>query len=469
MPGYSDVVVGLQYGDEGKARVVDMIAGDYDIIARFNGGANAGHTIETEDGQKVALNQVPSGIFYPEKILYTGSGCVIDFGKLADEIKSLEAIGIELKGRYHISPQVTVVQPSHILIDGANGKAVGTTKKGIGPAYADRAYRMLGSQLRNLRAGDVLDDPDGSFAIMTENLMQAARQFGLDAGDTEAAVREMREGFEYVKEYIQDDPQFIEKHVRSGKKVLFEGAQSVMLDVVKGYVPFVTSSNTVAAAAYTGGDLPPQYHRKTIGIAKAVMSRVGHGPFPSEFGGAQSEEYCMSAKEDGSPTYGRSLEKEYDIEALIKSTDEFEMGKAMRILSGEYGTVSTRPRRVGSLDLALLDYTIRMNGVDELFITKCDILREYSRTASGKMPVTTGYTLGGEAIDYVPATTERYYHSKAVVEEMDSFSEDLTEMRKPDELPEALHAFLKRIEEDTGTKVIGIGVGPQRNQYVSFD
>ena len=467
-PGFADVVIGLQYGDEGKARVVDMIASSYDIIARFNGGANAGHTIETEDGVKVALNQVPSGIFYKEKMLYTGSGCVVDFDKLAKEIANLEKIGISLSGRYHISPQATVVQPHHLLLDGATGRSVGTTNKGIGPAYADRAYRMLGNQLKHIRVGDVLDNPEAMLEAMRENLREAGDRFGLQCENPEEWIEVVRSGFEAIRDYIQEDPLFLEKQVRSGKNVLFEGAQSVMLDVSKGYVPYVTSSLTTAGAAYSGGDLPPKYHRKTIGIVKAVMSRVGHGPFPSEFGGRRSEDYCMKANPDGSPAYGRPVEGQYDVDALMRSSDEFEMGKGMRILSGEYGTVSTRPRRVGALDLALLNYTVGMNAVDELFITKCDLLREYSRTEDGLMPLCVAYELGGKRIDYVPGTTGAYYEAKPIIERMPGFSEDISNMRKPEELPPALKDFLSRIERDSGVKVIGIGTGPKRDQVVNF-
>ncbi len=469
MAGYADVLIGLQYGDEGKARVVDMIAKDYDIIARFNGGANAGHSIETDDGLKVALNQVPSGIFHSNTLLYSGSGCVIDFPRLAKEIANLEDLGIDLTGRFFISPQATVVQPSHYLIDGIGGGEVGTTKKGIGPAYADKAYRMLGTQLKNIRTGDMVDDPEGLFMVMRQNLKDTIQAYRLDASEIEPLMEDQRRGFEAVKKYILDDPLFLEKKVREGNSVLFEGAQSAMLDVTKGYVPFVTSSQTIAAAAFTGGDLPPHYHRKTIGIAKAVMSRVGHGPFPSEFGGKRSESYCMEANADGSPRYGQAIESAYDLEALLMSEDPFEVGQAMRVLSHEYGTVSTRPRRVGSFDLALLDYTIRTNGVDELFITKCDTLNVYSRTTDAAMPVTVGYKLDDQVIDYVPATTLRYYRAEPVIEFMEAFSEDITDVRKEQDLPAALLGFIKRVEHETGTKVIGIGTGPRRNQAVYFE
>ncbi|MBL4693788.1 adenylosuccinate synthetase [Candidatus Gracilibacteria bacterium] len=463
--GYADVLVGLQYGDEGKARVVDMIADQYDIIARFNGGANAGHTVETKEGGKVALNQIPSAIFYPDKILYIGTGCVINIEKTTAEIKKIEAMGITLKGRLKISSQASVVQPHHILMDEAMGKNIGTTKNGIGPCYADRAYRMLEDRLVNVRIGDLVDDADKYFAIIEKNLTATSKLYNLEP---KADMNAIKEAFEYLKQFVELDTLYIQKQVESGKSVLFEGAQAVMLDVAKGSVPFVTSSNTVAAAAYFGGDLSPNYHRKTIGVAKAVMSRVGHGPFASEYGGMQSEEYTLESNEDGSPKFGRQVEKESDIAALIVSEDEFEMGKAMRIYSGEYGTVSTRPRRIGSLDLVQLKYAIRMNGVDELFITKCDILQHYSETKLNKLPLVISYDLDGTEIDYVPGSVDPYYRVKCLRENLDSFSEDLTAMKDHSELPESLIKYLDRIGEFCGCKMIGIGVGPEREQYVKL-
>ncbi len=467
-PGYSDVLLGLQYGDEGKARVVDMIAGDYDVIARFNGGANAGHTIETEEGLKVALNQIPSGVFKEKTLLYIGSGCVVDLRTVLREVESLGTLGIVLKGRLVISPQAALVQPHHFLEDAATGGTIGTTRKGIGPAYADRASRMRGERLLHLRAGDLLENSAHVFDEMQANL--EAWQAAHPTVVADVNVEEHRSAYARLNEilgsFIAADPAFLEKKVRDGARVLFEGAQSVLLDVVKGYVPYVTSSLTGAGAAYSGGDLSPHHHRKTIGVAKVLMSRVGHGPFVSEFGGAESEAYCMAKNPDNSSVYSRDLEKTYDIDTLLKSSNPLEVGQALRVLSAEYGTVSARPRRVGSLDLPLLKMTAQLNGVDELFLTKCDLLREYSRTASGRMPVTVGYELNGVAIDHVPSTTETYSKVKGIVEEWDGFAEDVSGCRKPAELPAALQEFLNRVGEFTGAHIMGIGVGPKRDQVV---
>ena len=471
--GYADVVIGMQYGDEGKARIVDNLASGYDVIARFNGGANAGHTIEL-NGVKVALKQVPSGIFYPEKILYIGSGCMVNLEKLADEVAALEEINVEsvpkidLSQRLKISGQVSVIQPHHMLIDAVTGGEVGTTKNGIGPAYADKAIRMNGSRLANIRIGDLVEDRDYYFKIMAENLEAAAKIYGIDVSEGKKLLESFKKGFEKIAGHVEIDPLFLQRKVENGAKVLFEGAQSFMLDVTKGSVPYVTSSNTAAAAAFLGGDLAPKYYRKTIGISKAIMSRVGHGPFPSEFGGSESEKYCMEAEKDGSPKFGKSVEAKYNIPELIKSDKALDVGKAVRIVSGEYGTVTSRPRRVGAFDLVQLAYAVKANGVSELVINKCDLLNVYALTINGKIPLVKAYELDGKKIDFVPASTKTYYRTSPVIEYHDSFPDDISSVRDAEKLPKALTELLKEIENFTGCKVTGVGVGPARDQFVSL-
>ena len=462
----STVVVGLQYGDEGKARVVDDLCRHFNVVTRFNGGANAGHTVEA-NGVKVALKQVPSGIFYPEKILYVGSGCVVNLKKLHDEILSLQEIGIKLEGRFHISCQAGLIQPHHVALDSLIGGKVGTTKNGIGPAYADRALRMWNSRLLNIRMGDLIADEDGVFKVIRENYAAVADKNDFSGFDIEAAILEMKQGLELIRPFIQMNPLFLKHTADKGNTVIFEGAQSFMLDVNKGDVPYVTSSSTAAPAAYLGGDLPPSYHEKTVGVAKVIMSRVGHGPFVSEFGGAQSEEYCMSFNDEGGPLYGKNEEAAYDIESLLASEDPFEMSKAIRSLSGEYGTVTTRPRRVGALDLVQLRYAIEVNGVDELVLTKCDLLNIYSRTAKGKIPIVKEYELEGERFsDHIPGSTAKQRLAKPIYSYVDAFSEDISNLRNYSDLPSQLKDFVSEVEEFTKCKVLGLGVGPGREQYI---
>lgn len=457
--GYADIVLGLQFGDEGKARVIDNLAQQYDIIARFNGGSNAGHTIEHGD-IKLSLHQIPSAIFYPDKTLYIGSGCVVNIQKLAKELQTVNDLGIDLSKRLKISSQATVVQPHHELLDGKLGKTVGTLGEGIGPAYADRAMRMYGDRLVHIRLGDLVDDPE-RFTSLIENNLKAV--FPDEVFDQAA----FKKALETIKDYIELDPLYMTKRVEEGAKVLFEGAQSVMLDVVKGSIPFVTSSVTIGAGAYSGGDLSPKYHRKTIGVVKALMSRVGYGPFPSEFGGKKSEEYTLERVNDKQKNT-KITEKAMDIDTMIASKDPFEMGIGLRVFSGEYGATSGRPRRIGAMDLVLLNHTVQLNGIDELVITKCDVLREYSRTAMKKMPVVTGYKLDGKTVDYVPGATSAFYRVEPIIEKREGFTQDISALRSFNALPQGVKDFIKEIETASGAKVIGLGVGPKREQYIKI-
>ncbi len=459
--GYSDVLIGLQYGDEGKAKVIDLFAEKYDIIARFNGGANAGHTI-VKDGIRLALHQIPSGIFYPEKILYIGSGCVINVEKLKSEIEEVELTGLKLDGRFHISDQAPVIQPHHIIIDKMTGKTIGTTGNGIGPCYADKALRTEEERLLNIRIGDILEAPEHFFERIRTNLKVTAERYNFDC-DFDSLMTDFINGFNGIKSYIQCDTLFLDKKIRNGARVLFEGAQSFMLDITKGTVPFVTSSSTLAGAAYSGGDLNPKYHRKTIGVVKVIMSRVGFGPFISEFGGAKSEAYCM---EEGGLAHTKDKEKSVDTGKFLASEDLFDVGIAMRVLGNEYGASTGRSRRTGMLDLVQLSYAARVNGIDELFLTKCDMLNLYGRTKSKKMPFIEKYELDGKEIDYVPGSTLTYSKVIGKMSEIESFSESIQELKSFDKLPASLLKFIDIIEKSADCKVMGIGTGPERESYI---
>ncbi|MBW4056903.1 MAG: adenylosuccinate synthetase [Proteobacteria bacterium] len=465
-PGFSDVLIGLQYGDEGKARIIDVIADEYDIIARFNGGSNAGHTIEAGD-IRISLHQVPSGIFYKDKILYVGSGCVVNPVKLIAEIDEIHAAGVSLGGRFHISSLATLVQPHHILVDKLIGGDIGTTGQGIGPAYSDRALRMKDGRLLNIRTGDLLSDFDGTLRQIRVNLEATlvANNLEIDNRHISQTMEEFANAARIVVTYIQEDTLFLSKLVRQGKNVLFEGAQSFMLDVVKGSVPYVTSSSTQAAAAYSGGDLPPTFHRKTIGVAKAIMSRVGSGPFSSEFGGPRSEAYC---KEKSSAKSFKEIERQQSAGDLLLSDDPFEVGVALRIIGNEYGATTGRPRRLGCLDLVQLAYAVKANGVDEIFLTKCDLLRDYSRTKNGTMPIVTGYLSNGKSIDYVPASVNSCRELETAVENLPCFTADISTAKSAADLPKELLTLLERINE-TSCQVRGAGVGPERDQFVLLE
>jgi adenylosuccinate synthase len=462
MAGYSDVLVGLQYGDEGKARIIDMLAKDYDIIARFNGGANAGHTIQTEKG-KIALHQIPSGVFYPEIELYIGSGCVVNVEKLVDEINSIKKLGINIDGRLHISAQATIIQPYHLLVDGKAGKGIGTTMNGIGPAYADQALRVYGKRLLNIRLGDLLHDFGSAMDYIKENLKAVSEEYELDDQLIDELAGKLGSSFKIIAPFVEKDTLFLDKQVRAGKRILFEGAQSFMLDVVKGTVPFVTSSHTMAGHAYVGGDLSPGYHRKTIGVAKAIMSRVGNGPFVSELGGKESEEYCM---EDGGKAHSKQAEAGLPLQKMLASKDMKELGIALRILGDEYGASTGRPRRIGMLDLVQLAYAARINGVDDLYMNKCDMLMDFSKSSFGGIPLVTKYTLAENEINYVPGSTEEYNNVAASTTIFPCFCSKISGLRNASEIPKELRSVISHIEKFCDCKIKGIGVGPAREQFV---
>jgi adenylosuccinate synthase len=470
--GYSDVLIGLQYGDEGKARVVDLLAKNYDIIARFNGGANAGHTVSF-DGTEIALNQVPSGIFYPDKKLYIGSGCVVNIVKLAKEIEKVESVGISLEGRLFISGQCSIIQPHHVMIDIMTGETIGTTKNGIGPAYADKANRMIDDRILNVRLASVKNDQEKYWDLVQRNYNAEQSKYSKAEIDNLIGgicnIDELRASFAKIEKYIQVDTLWMQKQAQNGARVLFEGAQSVMLDVNKGAIPFVTSSSTIASAAYSGGDLSVNFHRKVIGVAKAIMSRVGNGPFTSEFGAMQSEKYCQATNADKSPTYNRETEKAYNIDELLMSENDFELGKALRVCSYEYGVVSKRPRRIGRLDLVQLKYSCMMNGVDELVITKFDMLNIFAKTKKQVIELTTEYRLHDRVIDFIPSSSSSYYNVVGTNFAFPGFSENISEIRKLENLPEAVKTIFHKIEDFTECKIIGLGVGPERDQYIKID
>lgn len=480
MKGHSDVLVGIQYGDEGKARVIDllleMFADHYGALVRFNGGPNAGHTLEVGD-KRLALHQIPSGVFHPNLLMYVGSGCVLNLEKLLLEIKEVEQLGLALDDRFFISDQSTVIQPHHILLDSIMGKAIGTTSNGIGPAYADRALRSDGKFLRNLRVGDVLDDPTLARETIIGNFRQTLALYNLPEEirrkiDIKQKAEEIVAATATLQKEICKNPLFLDDFVRKGKNVLFEGAQASMLDVVKGTVPYVTSSHTLAGSAYVGGDLSPQYHRKTFGVAKAVMSRVGNGPFVSEFGREQSEEYCAAEeycpKQDKNvPRYRKEVESElYSVDELLKSADLFTIGIGLRMLGNEYGATTKRPRRIGMLDLVSLAHHARLNGVDDLYINKFDCLSDYGRTSLEGTPVVEAYHLNGEEIQYVPGTTKGSRDAQSVVKYYPHLKQDISGVRNYSDLPLEARDLIKVIEERTGCKVAGVGVGPEREQFV---
>lgn len=464
MVGKSKVLVGLQYGDEGKARVMDTMLDDIQIVARFNGGPNAGHTLSVGD-TTIALHQVPSGIFYPNMQLYIGSGCVVNPTKILTEISDIESKGLSVETRLHISPAASLILPQHIEVDKVYGKEIGSTGNGIGPAYADQALRTRGNVLANITVGGYLSDVLKGKNDVRLGLERCSEEFDLRL-DIASMVNSIDRDIKELSRYVEPNVSFVNRRVHDGDNVFYEGAQSIMLDCVTGLVPCVTSSRTLAAAAYTGGDLSNKYHHKTIGVAKAIMSRVGAGPFVSEFGSRRSEDYCA---EDG----GKAHSKEYELSTfaprdLLRSDDLFDIGVALRILTNEYGATTRRPRRIGALDLVMLKQNCELNGVDELYINKFDCLLEFNRTRLKGIPLVTGYDLNGKILDDMPNSVSETYATKPVFDYAPFISEDISRIRDYKDLPGSVIELIKYIENYVGTRVAGIGVGPEREQFVKI-
>jgi len=441
--GYADVLVGLQYGDEGKARVVDHLAGEYDVIARFNGGANAGHTVVTPHGT-LRLRQIPSGVLHSQVSLYIGSGCVVGLHELAAEIGMLAERGIELADRLVISNRCPIVQPAHLLRDRMHGKHIGTTGNGIGPCYAGLAARMEGDVRSVVQACDLIRNEDLAF----EHIETLAAASGHD--EVAELLNGMREAWQVIRPFVSENPVALLERVEAGARVLFEGAQSVMLDVVHGEQPWVTSSHTVPSYAFVGGDLPAKYHRRTIGVAKAIVSRVGSGPFPAELGGQRSEAYCERAAQHG---WGKADEASwYNQAELIASDDALSVGVALRMLCSEYGTGTGRPRRIGLLDIEQLRLAVLQFGVDELYLNKCDSLALFSQTHDRCIPIVIGSDNEAPLVKSFPA-----------------FDRQTLPPDNTFPLPPELDALVDWLSATIGRPLRGIGLGAERAQMRTID
>jgi len=418
--GKVDVLLGLQWGDEGKGKVVDVLTPGYDVIARFQGGPNAGHTLEFE-GQKYVLRSIPSGIFQGGKVNVIGNGVVLAPDLFMQEAKDLEKSGHDLHSRLHISRKAHLIMPTHRLLDAAyeaaKGKSkVGTTGKGIGPTYTDKVSRT------GLRVGDIFDHFEEKYAAHKarhEAILKSLNYMDYDLTDVE---RVWMEGIEYMKQFqIVDSEHEINNLLRSGKNILCEGAQGTMLDVDFGSYPFVTSSNTICAGACTGLGIGPNKIGEVYGIMKAYCTRVGAGPFPTEL---------------------------FD-----------ETGKKIRDLGHEYGAVTGRERRCGWIDLVALKYAIMVNGVTQLIMMKSDVLDGFDTVKA-----CVAYRQNGQLIDYFPYSIEEGIDP--VYEEMPGWKADMTTMTNEDEFPKEFKDYISFLEKQLETPIKIISIGPDRAQTI---
>ena len=415
-----DVVLGLQWGDEGKGKVVDVLTPDYKVIARFQGGPNAGHSLKF-DGDGFVLHTVPSGIFRKDSMNIIGNGVVVDPVILADEIRAIEAKTGPITGKLQISKRAQLILPTHRMLDAASeaakGKSkIGSTLKGIGPTYMDKTGR------NGLRIGDMLSPEfrQRYEALKQKHLgMLAQYDFKFDIAEYEqkwlAATEELRR-FEFIDSEI-----VVNRYLDSGVSILAEGAQGSMLDIDFGTYPFVTSSNTMAAGVCTGLGIAPSRVGKVIGIFKAYCTRVGSGPFPTELSDATGEE--------------------------------------LRKTGNEYGATTGRPRRCGWLDMVALKYAVMMSGVTELIMMKADVLNSFKT-----IKVATAYNIGGEEVDHFPF--ECGEDLTPVYREFKGWDCDIRGVRSYEDFPDELKDYISFIEKETGCPVKIISTGPDRSEIV---
>ncbi len=419
--GKVDVLLGLQWGDEGKGKVVDVLTPQYDVVARFQGGPNAGHTLEFE-GQKYVLRSIPSGIFQGGKVNIIGNGVVLAPDLFMSEAKELAKSGHDLRERLRISKKAHLIMPTHRLLDKAyeiqKGKnKVGTTGKGIGPTYTDKISR------NGLRVGDILDGFEEKYKAHKQRHLDMLKALNFDDFEGfEAVEAQWMEGIAYMKQFqFIDSEHEINSLLREGKSILCEGAQGTMLDVDFGSYPFVTSSNTICAGACTGLGIGPNKIGEVYGIMKAYCTRVGAGPFPTEL---------------------------FD-----------ETGKIIRDLGHEYGAVTGRERRCGWIDLVALRYAIQVNGVTQLIMMKSDVLDGFKT-----IKACVAYKQNGVQIDHFPYDIE--HGIEPVYVEMEGWQIDMTSFTSEEQFPEAFSNYVKFLEEQLETPISIISIGPDRDQTI---
>jgi len=418
--GEIDILLGLQWGDEGKGKLVDALTPGYDIITRFQGGPNAGHTLEFED-EKYILHTIPSGIFRKDKINLIGNGLVIDPAVFLQEVRSLKIPLEEVVKRIIISSRAHLILPTHRLLDSAyeNSKGdnrIGSTLKGIGPAYTDKTSRS------GLRVGDILKhDFSELYEKNKQRHLGILRGYELDKRPEELE-KEWFEGVELIRKFrIINTEYYINKSLAEGKKILAEGAQGTMLDIDFGSYPFVTSSSTISAGACSGMGISPRKIAEIFGIFKAYCTRVGAGPFPTE---------------------------------LYNDT-----GQQLRDSGNEYGSTTGRSRRCGWLDLPALKYSCMINGVTSLFMTKADVLTGFER-----IKVCTAYRVNNKFVEELPYDINA--DIEPVYREMKGWIEDISGIRSYDKLPSALRDYIDFIEKETGIPVNIVSVGPDRSETI---
>jgi adenylosuccinate synthase len=417
------VLLGAQWGDEGKGKATDILGDKVKYVVRYQGGNNAGHTVVIGD-QKYALHLLPSGILTPTCIPVIGNGVVIDPAVLLEEIRGLNERGVDTSN-LKISTNAHLITPYHRTIDKVSerflGKAkIGTTGRGIGPAYADKINR-IGIRIQDLFDLSILHQKiEGALRDKNQVLIKVFNRKGIEIDDV---LKEYLEYADILRPYVTDTSLLLNQALDKGETVLLEGSQGTLLDVDHGTYPFVTSSNPTAGGASTGSGIGPTRISRVIGIVKAYTTRVGSGPFPTEL---------------------------FD-----------EDGEKLRSIGGEFGTTTGRSRRTGWYDAPIARYAVRINGLTDFFLTKLDVL-----TGWEKIPVCVAYEIDGKRVEEVPSSQSDFHHAKPIYEYLPGWSEDISKARKLSDLPVNAQKYVKFLEEISGAPMSAIGVGPGRDETI---
>jgi adenylosuccinate synthase len=423
----SAVIVGAQWGDEGKGKIVDVLSSNFDVVARYAGGHNAGHTVII-DGKKFVLQLIPCGILRAGSLSVIGNGVVLDPFAFMKEVNALRAAGVTVDGNLFVSNRAHVILPYHRMIElgaeNAPGRVkIGTTSRGIGPTYEDKMAR------RGLRVADLLDKK-----LMRTHIENACREkntiahalFNSDPLDPDQMYEDYSAVADLVAPFVADTGLMVNKAIRNGKRVMFEGAQGTMLDIDHGTYPFVTSSSATSGGAVIGTGVPPTAISTVIGITKAYCTRVGEGPFPTEI---------------------------HD-----------ELGEVIRKKGNEFGAVTGRPRRCGWIDLPLLRYSNMINGTGWLVVTKLDVLDELA-----KIPVCVGYKIDGKETEEIPAQDSGFKKIEPIYREFDGWQTSTEGIVDHDKLPAKAQEYLKFVQKETGAKIAMVSTGPDRDQTIWVD
>ncbi len=455
MKANSFLVVGAQFGDEGKGKVVDLLVeqADIDVVVRYNGGANAGHTIVLDDG-KYPLHLIPSGILHPEVCNIVAAGVVIDPLSLVEELDNLGGRGVTCDNLW-ISDRAHLVMPWHQRVDAHTGGKIGTTARGIGPCYEDRASR------RGLRVGDLIDESGqvdkDHFSTRLREVGQEKNRlltklYGLEPVDLEEALEKIFAAAERFRSKVTDTAVLIDRLLAEKKGFLFEGAQGSLLDIDWGTYPFVTSSSVSLAGCHLGSGnfVLPELR---LGVVKAYGTRVGEGPFPAELG-----DYATIKKKDRVQPGGNLPELTDQEKRAANAGDDYLMGRWLRQAGHEYGTTTGRPRRCGWLDMVAVRHAVRLSGLNGLALTKLDVLSHIP-----KLKICLGYSCHGQRLESFPARSHRLPDCEPIFEELDGFG-SLDGVTRLDELPPNALAYVRRVEELAGVPVRVLSVGQHRAQ-----